>query len=412
MGKRITKIFISLVVFIGALFVYLAIFVPFDEIYNLPESVNLSDEDIVQIQENKPFGKLIAIKTNDIIEVSSGQIIKKTTNLDLKLFGLIKIRSINILENPIEVITGGNIVGFSLTSRGVVVVGSSPVLTENGNVNTLENIDIKNGDIITNIGEDSVNRISDISVIINKQENHNKELEITIKRKGETLSRIIKPAKDLMTNTYKLGLWIKDDASGVGTLTYIRKDNNRFGALGHAICDTDTKEVFEINSGDLYSATVIGINKGQKGKPGELKALFIQGSNNLGSVDKNTKYGVFGTIKEEKISKFSKAKVENVGGRLTAKPGKAFIRASLDGEQAKDYQIEIIKTNYQNVSSDKSMVIRVVDKELLNKTGGIIQGMSGSPIIQNGRVIGAVTHVFISDPTKGFGIYLDWMINQ
>ena len=153
------------------------------------------------------------------------------------------------------------------------------------------------------------------------------------------------------------------------------------------------------------------VKKGTKGHAGELKGLFMQGkSNRLGIVDKNDDCGVFGKIECENICNTKDTLL--AGGRLYAKPGKAYIRTSVDGNIKKDYEIEIVKTNYQSSSNEKSMVLRVTDKELLSKTGGIVQGMSGSPIIQNDRVIGAVTHVFINDPTKGFGIYLDWMINQ
>ena len=159
----------------------------------------------------------------------------------------------------------------------------------------------------------------------------------------------------------------------------------------------------------MYKCSILGLKKGTKGRAGELKGLFIQNKNNkLGEVDKNSDCGVFGNV----TTNFSNREKMLAGGRLYAKPGKAFIRTSIDNGEMKDYEVEIIKTNYQSSSNEKSMVIRVTDKELLKKTGGIIQGMSGSPIIQNNRVIGAITHVFINDPTKGFGIYLDWMINQ
>ena len=224
----------------------------------------------------------------------------------------------------------------------------------------------------------------------------------------DVIETTIKSALDRYSGIYKLGLWVKDDISGIGTLTYIKKEDYRFGALGHAICDNDTKTIYNINSGEMYPCTVLGIKKGTKGKAGELKGLFFQGKNNkLGLVDNNSEAGVFGNITKEVKDK----EVLKAGGRLYAKPGKAYIKSAIDGE-LKDYEIEIIKTNYQSSSNEKSMVIRVTDKELLQKTGGIIQGMSGSPIIQNGYIIGAVTHVFINDPTRGFCIYLDWMINQ
>lgn len=392
---------------------YALVSTPFLELKNYPSTVNLTYEEIKQINDEHMFGKFVTCSCNDI--VSTNNISNSNSNLinvSFKLFNLITIKTIKVNTNDVDVIAGGNVVGFSLNSSGVIAIGSSSVTTENGNINTLDKADIKSGDIILEIAGEKVYRITDIEKIINKEENAGKTLDVKIRRKDEEKVVKVQPVKELQSQKYKLGLWIKDDISGVGTLTYVRKDNNRFGALGHAISDSDSKQPFEISSGDMYKCTVIGFNKAVKGKPGEIKALFIQGSNSLGKVDKNNKYGVFGEYDEKKLSKLNTESVLKAGGRLMVKPGKAKIRVSLDNEKPKDYDIEIIKTNYQNMSSDKSMVIRVTDKELLKKTGGIIQGMSGSPIIQNEKIVGAVTHVFVSDPTKGFGVYLDWMINE
>lgn len=400
----------SLIAIIGIFFVYAFVTTPFAEIKNCPSLVNLSYEEIQDVNNNHVFGKFVYAKCNDIL--STNNVSSNIVNVSFKLFNLITIKTIQVNTNEVEVLAGGNVVGFSLNSSGVIVIGSSPVITEQGNVNTLNQSDIKAGDVILEIAGEKVNRISSIEKIINKPENAGKELEVIIKRKDEQLKVMVTPALDMQSKKYKLGVWIKDDVSGVGTLTYVRKDNKRFGALGHAISDVENQKPFEISGGDVYNSTIIGYNKAVKGKPGEIKALYVQGSNSLGKVDKNTKFGVFGTYEESKFLKLNNHETLKTGGRLTAKPGKAKIRVSLDNEAPQDYDIEIIKTNYQNLSSDKSMVIRVTDKELLNKTGGIIQGMSGSPIIQDDKIIGAVTHVFISDATKGFGVYLDWMINE
>ena len=203
-------------------------------------------------------------------------------------------------------------------------------------------------------------------------------------------------------------MWVRDHASGIGTLTYINS-KNRFGALGHPICDSDTKSVISLKDGQLYNCSVLGVNKGSSGAPGELKGLFMQGKNTQGVIEKNNNYGVFGTIYND--SNFLKKYKEiEIGSRISVKPGKAKIKCCLDGNNVEEFDIEIIKTNYQNYSNGKSMVIRVTDKNLISRTGGIVQGMSGSPIIQNGKLVGAVTHVFVNDPTKGYGIYAEWML--
>jgi stage IV sporulation protein B len=384
--------------------------IPFSLILDLPNMVKVDEKVISQLNNEKYFGKYISAcldgETTTSTNPSDSNIFFK-----LKLFNFITIKTIKANTEHISVYAGGIPVGFSLNSDGVIVMGSSFVLTKEGSINTLQNSTLKNGDIIKQIGGEEVKKIGDIKDIINREENKDKELKIVAKRKDKNIETTIKPALDLQSKTYKLGLWVKDDASGIGTLTYVRADNNRFGALGHAISDIDTKLPFNVDTGEMYHCSIIGLNKGVKGKPGEIKGLFLQGRNCLGTVDKNNNFGVFGVINLNSDI-LEKKELLEAGGRLTARPGKAKIRVSVDGNTTHDYDIEIIKTNYQANSNEKSMVIRVTDEALLKLTGGIIQGMSGSPIIQNNKVVGAVTHVFVSDPTKGFGVYLDWMFNQ
>ena len=384
--------------------------VPFSEIKNIPTNITTSHKTIEHLNKEHPLGKLVSFKLNenDIISTDiSGNI--NSSTLSIKVLGLpVKKVDVTIDDNLYYAI--GEPVGFSLITDGVIVIGSSKVYTQNGYVDTLNKCDIKEDDVILSICGQKINKIADISRIINSEENKGKIAEILYKRNGELKTGMIYPQLDVNSKLYKLGLWVKDGASGVGTLTYVNKNSGKFGALGHAICNGSTKEPFKASGGDMYKCTVVGINKGHKGKPGEIKGLFVQGKNVLGEVSKNTNCGVFGTVNSGTI-KLDDKKVFEAGGRLSARTGKAKIISNVDGLGAKEYDIEIIKTNYQNFSCEKSMVIKVTDKELLKKTGGIIQGMSGSPIIQNGKIIGAVTHVFVSDPTKGFGIYLDWMIN-
>lgn len=407
MRKKLLNISTAIVVTMYVFVAFLCNIVPFSTIYNLDDNLVIASYEVEEFLQSKPFGNFINFTLHDEQNCSSN-----TLKIDVNLFSKIKLKTLNVEVNDIEVFTGGNVVGFSLSSNGVIVIGSGKVETINGPVDCIEDSNIKVGDVIFEINEEKINKVSDLTNIVNKKQYEGKELKLKVKRKDKVFETTITPAKDIQSNQYKLGLWIKDDASGVGTLTYIRKDNYRFGALGHSISENGSKEPFSLSGGDMYTCNVIGVNKGAKGKPGEVKALFIQGKNSIGDVDKNTKYGVFGNYNQDKVSNLDEKKLMKVGGRFTAKPGKAKIRCALDGKETKDYDIEIIKTNYQNSSNEKSMVIRVIDKELISKTGGIIQGMSGSPILQNDKVIGAVTHVFVSDPTKGFAVYLDWMINE
>lgn len=317
----------------------------------------------------------------------------------------------NVIANDLNdyIYAGGNSVGVYLNTKGAMLMGSNSVITKEGLVDVLKNSELQVGDLILNVNGYEICDIQDITNAINVENYNGEEVEIVYQRKNKTYTTKITPAKDIQSGTYKLGIWVKNDTTGIGTLTFITKDG-RFGALGHKITDS-SKTSYAIQDGKIYSSNIIGVQKGQKGRPGELKGLFLQGKNPQGTIDKNNSFGVYGNINENSIL-FEDAKTRKyeIGGRSTARAGKAQILCCVEGNTVKEYDIEIIKANYQNTSREKSMVVKVTDKELLEKTGGIVQGMSGSPIIQNGKLIGAITHVFINDSTKGYGIYLDWML--
>lgn len=391
---------------IGILLILLFLFIvkdiPLTELHAIPNKINFNNIEMEALQETNLFGKYIQI---EMAEKNSSQ------KLNFNLFGFIPIRSVEARQVEDVLYAGGQTVGFSLSSEGMIVIGSNSVLTKEGKVDTLKESDIEVGDIIKEIEGEKVKSVNDAERIINKKENADKVLEIKAVRKNKEVTLKLKPALDVQTNKYKMGLWVRDDAAGVGTLTFIKKDDYRFGALGHPICDIDTKVPFSVDKGKVYKSAIIGIKRAREGVPGELKGLFIKGQKEEGEVDKNSEFGVYGYINKES-GLLKKESLCEIGGRLTAHAGKAKIRVALDGEHTEEYDIEIIKTNYQNISKQRSMVIRVTDKKLLEKTGGIVQGMSGSPIIQNDKIIGAVTHVFVNDPKKGFGVYLDWMINE
>lgn len=307
----------------------------------------------------------------------------------------------NIEEtNSIYVYLGGYPLGFTLSCSGAVVVAVS---------NPTAN-DIQEGDIITKIENELVNGAEKILEIINRSENAGKLLKIVYLRNGEEKVTSIMPEYDSGRCIFKLGIWVRDNAAGVGTLTYIRKDNLRFGALGHPVCDIDTGSLLPVENGNIFKCNIVGYKRGAKGNPGELKGLFLRNGRILGSLDTNNKFGVYGTFSNDYLETYDEELVE-VAKSSEVKSGKATIRCTIDGTVPKDYEIEIVKTYFQSEKDNKSMFIRVTDKELIEKTGGIVQGMSGSPIIQDGKLVGAITHVFVSDPTKGYGVYADYMID-
>lgn len=405
MRKKI-KVLIKLIfILVFCVFSYVLISTPFDEIYNLPDTVSITYSALDELNNEKPFGKFITFKNeNTTVQASSSGNIE---SINVKLLNLFTIKKLKVGLNSSEVYAGGDTVGFSLNSQGVILIGHSNIVTKEGNINTLENSNLVVGDTILKFNETEIQKVSDINNFT-KTIKTSEPITVTAMRNDEFFETIITPALDSFSNSYKLGIWVKDETSGIGTLTYIKKEDGNFGALGHAICDNETTKPFNVKNGDMFPCTILGIKKGNKGNPGEVKALFLQ-KKPIGEVTKNSKFGLYGKM-DINSTFLTNKETFSTGGRLTARPGKAKIRTDISGE-LKDYDVEIIKTNYQNFSNEKSMVIKVIDKTLLNLTGGIVQGMSGSPIIQNNKIIGAVTHVFVNDPAKGFGIYLDWMIN-
>lgn len=404
MAKRIKFIVFLGVFILSVLLLFFNIEVL--KVYSLPNDLPISYTDVEEINQNKIFGKNISVHIGEKTITVGG---KKSTvkTLIFKLFGFLPVKTLetNVAEDS-QVFIGGAPIGFAIDIDGLIILGGNSVLTETGLVNNFDKSELQKGDIITSIGDKRISNLNDLQEFLSDYDKG--EIRGTLVRKDEEHSFTISPIKDSQDDAYKLGLWVKNDATGVGTLTYAECDSLKYGALGHPITDYETGSIIPAKSGKIFSCNVIGLNKGERGSPGEIKGVFMQGKNSKGSVEKNTKFGVFGKL-SEKDKLIDSNKVTNIGSRLTMKPGKATLISSISGV-SENYEIEIIKANYQPKSSDKSFVFRVTDQRLLRLTGGIIQGMSGSPILQNGKMLGAVTHVFISDPTKGYGIYVDWMV--
>lgn len=327
--------------------------------------------------------------------------VNTTANPFKNAYGSLPILEDAAKSNLKKVYVGGNVIGISMGVKGVIVNGKIPVVTTNGVVDPCAKQDIRKGDIIKKINDVPITSVADIKNIIKAAE----EYKLEIMRNGVTQNITVEAVQDEVSKSYKLGIWLKESIDGLGTVTYIDKENHRFGALGHVISDSESGICYNDVNGKIYNATLYGVVKGEKGKAGEILGGFDK-SRWVGKLDKNTDYGMFGNWQGE----YTGDLVE-VATRDMVKPGKAEIISAVTGKLEK-YSIEIVKANKQKKEEIKSMMIRITDKKLLSTTNGILQGMSGSPIIQNGRLVGAVTHVFISDPTKGYGVYIDWMINK
>lgn len=405
MFKKIAIKSIGIIFCLG--FVMLMMNTDFNSISQLPNSSYVSYDEIKEINDESRFGKFVFANLDEK-EVNVGGEKTKISTLKFKLFGIIPLKEVSVaVGESKEVFVGGIPLGFTLSTKGLIVVGENSVLTKSGSVDTFKEKEILAGDILTHINGKEITGVDTISETLDNLDNDYVSLKGI--RKNNTFDVKLKPALDMESNKYKLGLWVRNNASGVGTLTFV-DENKNFGALGHPITDYETGAIVPVADGKIYNCSLVGINKGERGKPGELKCLFLQGKNSKGSVDKNTTSGVFGNITDTS-GIVDENKMATIGGRMSVKAGKAFIVSSVSGVR-EEYEIEIIKVNNQKAKSDKSIVFRVKDKKLLNITGGILQGMSGSPILQDGKIIGAVTHVFLNDSTKGYGIYLDWMLEE
>ncbi len=374
-----------------------------DKIIALPDDFYASYEEVEEINHKNEFGKLVKteLKQKDIATDcnKNGQV-----EVVFKLFGFLPIKktSVKILPEE-EVYVGGCPIGIEMKADGAVIVSNSMVLPEDSKV--VKNQYLKNGDVITGVNGVEVHNIDDVAEILSTIQEEN--AKVTFLSCGQEKTIEMPLLKD--ENDFRLGVWVKDNYSGVGTLTFVQKDNLKFGALGHPITNGVNEDVLPISEGEVFSCSIVDIEKGERNKPGELRGVFVK-KNKQGNFDKNTKVGIFGKLQSGE-NLFDLNRSAKLGGRLSVKSGSAKLVSSVSGI-LEEYDIEIIKTNFQSKSADKSMVIRVIDERLLALTGGIVQGMSGSPIIQNRKVVGAVTHVFLTDPTKGYAVYSDWMLEQ
>lgn len=388
-------------VFFAVMFVLFCVNINYSAIFDIPNTVYLTLEDLELLNQEKTFGNYANVELSENVFTVGGKQ-QRNTSLLVKLFGFLPVKQVEaIVKEEREVFVGGIPLGFSINTKGLIVVGENNVSHEKGKS------PFKSGDIILKINDIKIEKPEDIYALL---ENANGEIiSICVQRKGEEMIIVMVPQYDEVNGEYKLGLWVRDDAQGIGTLTFVTKDG-KFGALGHSICDYETGVEIPVQDGGVYLCNLVGINKAEKGRTGEIRCLFSQAKAPNGNINKNTKCGVFGAT-SNLDSLVDANLIVPIGNRMLVKLGKASIVSSVSGIR-QEYDIEIIKTNYQSESGDKSFVFRVIDKDLIELTGGIVQGMSGSPILQNGKMIGAVTHVFLNDATKGYGVYIDWMLEQ
>ena len=302
------------------------------------------------------------------------------------------------------VYVGGMPAGFTLQAGYLQVVGTSEILTEQGVSCPASKAGIRSGDKIIKLNNVKIEKTSDLNDILAKIKGS--EATLTLLRNGETLNIKITPVKDKNSNKYKIGVLVKDSVSGIGTVTYIDKQTGKFGALGHTVL-SESNQTMTVSNSIIYKCNIVGVNKGVRGKAGELRGMFLS-DNQIGTAEKLSKCGIFGQINcLYNCSNLTQA----VADSNTVNPGSAYIYSTVNGIAPKKYTIEIVKVDKHN-PENKNYVIKITDEALIEQTGGIVQGMSGSPIIQNDKVVGAITHVFLNDPTRGYGIDIEKMLKE
>lgn len=380
--------------------------------FGLPIEAELSSqsEEVVFSGESNIPSHEIVLNLSDEFSVFSEK--TGTYDLKLKLFGILPFKDIkvNVVEEE-QVIPCGFQVGIYLETNGVMVVGTARMADTEGKVVEPAAELVRSGDYITAVDGTAIMSKDDlISCVKNCNGN---AITLTVNRNGECLEESLYPV-EVENGEYKLGIWVRDDAQGIGTMTYVKADGS-FGALGHGVSDVDTGKLLEASGGKLYPAKILSIVKGESGSPGGLSGVIeYQESHVLGRIETNCEQGIYGTASDELYElcdEYCCDAYMDIAFKQEVELGAAQVRCEIDGV-IRDYQIQITKLDNSPGNVNKGMEIRVVDEALLQETNGIVQGMSGSPILQNGKLIGAVTHVFVNDSTKGYGIFIENMLEN
>jgi stage IV sporulation protein B len=398
--------------------------------YNIEKSLPSEIKIVVDKEEsfdfNMPMEGMIETDNVGVISVNNLKVPSNQINIDLtepftlessstgqykislKLFGLFNFKNISLdVIDTKELIPCGTPIGIYVETDGILVLGSGRITGEDGlNYEPISN-KLKSGDYILSINGVKLNKKSEMIDEIQKCEG--KDVTLVVRRNDEEIAVSVTPVKT-SSGEYKIGAWIRDNTQGIGTLTFISSDG-QFGALGHGITDIDTGLLMDVKEGSIYMAEIMSIIKGKEGEPGELIGMIRQSDRyRIGKITENTFQGIFGAVNSDYDENANVTPLE-IGLKQEVKKGKAMVRCTV-GDTVEDYEIEIENIDISNSNHSKGIVLRITDERLLNQTGGIVQGMSGSPIIQNNKIIGAVTHVFIQDSTKGYGTFIENMVNN
>ena len=404
------KLLIAFLLFLTIIYVYICAIDAIPRSTILFEGEQLNVKKIIGISLVNKNEKYNTILTSTDYDKNENKQELGTTNLQVKLFNTLNVKDIDVsVIKRTKVIPVGQVAGLKLYTSGVLVVGMSEIKgVDNKKYKPYENTGIQEGDTIVQIENEEITGTKELIQKVNSSKG--KKLKFKYVRDGKILECSISPIKT-SNSEYKLGLWVRDSAAGIGTMTYYEPETKKFAALGHGITDIDTGKLINVSNGQFITTKILSIIKGKDDTPGKIQGSINEQSN-IGTIKKNSIFGVYGITENLEKVNLDFDKNMDVATRNEIELGEAKIMCSLDDEKTKEYKIQIEKIYLNNDYDNKSMLIKVTDKELIEKTGGIIQGMSGSPVIQNGKFIGAITNVLVNDPTKGYVVFGDLMIKE
>ncbi len=373
--------------------------------YTLPSSYNIFED---ENRSFKIFPFFVSTKpTTSCVKAADNSFSSQKSYIaSLNFLNLIPIKTVKVNIVPRRNVNPcGTPFGVKIYTEGVMVINISDVQTEYGNESPGKSCGLQKGDIITKIDGKKIKNNEELEKIIENSSGN--KINISIVRNNKEIQAVLKPKKSCEDGKYRAGIWVRDSCAGIGTLTFKDKENNMFGGLGHGICDTDTGGILPLAQGDIVEAVISDVKKGRKGLPGELKGCFVN-TNSLGKIFENNEMGVYGVLNE---NDYNQESIE-IALKQHVKKGPAHILTTTEGNQPEMYEINIDSINYNVNAPTKNIKISITDQKLIEKTGGIVQGMSGSPIIQNNMLVGAVTHVFVNDPSKGYAIFAETMLTN
>ena len=378
-------------------------------VFSMIAYLDITVSDDYKIKKGDPLTIDSAVPITAVYEGTKLSASEKTENIgeefnvELKAFGIIPFSTVSVeVVDELQVAVLGTPFGMKLYTEGVLVIDMTDVETEKGNINPAKDAGIMKGDYIVSVDGRKISTNEELSAAVEASAGN--EMKFEIKRGGKTKIICFCAALSEETNSYKIGLWVRDSSAGIGTLTFYSPATGVVCGLGHGVCDEDTEKLLELDSGELVTAEIISVEKGTSGSPGQLKGKFTYGT--IGAIDLNSENGVYSLLK----GKLNLSNLTEIALKQEVKDGEAQLLCTIDGNSPKLYSCTVKKRSSAYLSPSQNLVVTVTDDELLSITGGIVQGMSGSPIIQNGKLIGAVTHVLIDDPTSGYGIFAENML--